>query len=284
MNRPEPPDDRPRQPGPEPPPRPLRTEIAAALAALRRKPGLKPGGRAAGAAAVILTALILALALLPKIWPPGPVAAPETGVPITTDQANRYLTDAEIEKKIIDYIALTAWAEQAGRAAIDRPESFPEAMMTEPNPRCAGQFRENTVNDLNPDLERERERLLECAAAQSRYENRARPRWEHLSPLEREARARANLTLLWNALNPETVISVRIAWQQAAEVNRQNNDEFRQFAAAYAECESIPGQLAPRMAQAADRQTLALDWTDAAARMRDCAFSVNEKLFPQETG
>ena len=283
MNRQEPPDDRPHEPDQEPL-RPLRTEIAAALNALRRKPGLKPGGRAAGAAAVILTALILAIALLPKIWPPGPVAAPETGVPITTDQANRYLTDAEIEKKIIDYIALTAWAEQAGRAAINHPETFPEAMLTEPNPRCAGQFRAAILENLNPDLERERERLLECAAARSEYQNRARPRWEHLSPLEREARTRAHLTLLWNALNPETVISVRIAWQQAAEVNRSNNDEFRQFAAAYAECESIPHQLAPRMAQAADRQTLALDWTNAAARMRDCAFSVNEKLFPQETG
>lgn len=278
MNQPETPPNAPE------PPRPLRTEIAEALRNLLRKPGLRPGGRAAVAAALTLTALILALAILPKIWPPNGEATPEANVPIATDSADQYLTDAEIENKIINYIALNVWAERAGRAAADHPETFPEAMMAAPNPRCAGRFRENTLNDLNPDLETATKRLLECAAAQSAVENRDRPPWEELSPLEREARARAHLTLLWTALNPETIISLNIAWQKAAEVNRENNDEFRQFAAAYAECEEIPGRLAPQLAQAADRETLALDWTAATHRMRDCAFSVNERLFPQERG
>lgn len=257
----------------------LRQAGAAGLRRLLRRPGLRPGGRAAGGAAALIVALMLAVTL----WPgPRPPQAGEAGaVPVSTSGADQYLNDAEIEKKIIDYLALNAWAEQAGTAAAENPGAFPQALTASPSPDCAARHRSETVGAANPDPDQARNRLMRCIAEESAQEAALRPSWEDMPPLEREIRSRAALRMLWDAVSPETAINVRIAWQTAAEVNRRNNYEFRRFAAEYAECGRLPDRLAPGLAALTHGPEMAAAWLQAVGRLRGCAASVNARLFPQ---
>ena len=260
---------------------PLRRAAAQALMRLLRRPGLRPGGRAAGAAAMLVVALMLTIAL----WR-GPAQPPAGGnggaVPVSTDRADEYLTDAEIEKKIIDFLALNAWAEAAGTAAAENPQKFPEALTASPSPLCAAGHRAEAAA-AESGLDRARAKLMDCIAGESGRAAAGRPLWEDMLPGEREARSRAALRMLWEAISPETTISTRIAWQTAAEVNRHNNEEFRLFIAEYAECGEIPDRLAPELATQASRQETAAAWLRAVAEMRDCAGRVNTRLFPAGT-
>ena len=260
---------------------PLRRAAAQALKRLLRRPGLRPGGRAAGAAAMLVVALMLTVAL----WR-GPAQPPAGGnggaVPVSTDRADEYLADAEIEKKIIDFLALNAWAEAAGTAAAENPEKFPEALTASPSPLCAAGHRAEAAA-ANPGLELARAKLMDCIAEENGRAAAVRPLWEDMRPDEREARSRAALRMLWEAISPETTINTRIAWQTAAEVNRHNNEEFRLFIAEYAECGRIPDRLAPELAAQASRNGMAAAWLRAVEELRDCAGRVNTRLFPAGT-
>lgn len=260
---------------------PLRRAAAQALKRLLRRPGLRPGGRAAGAAAMLVVALMLTVAL----WR-GPAQPPAGGnggaVPVSTDRADEYLADAEIEKKIIDFLALNAWAEAAGTAAAENPQKFPEALTASPSPLCAAKRRAEAAA-ANPGLDLARAKLMDCIADESGRAAAVRPLWEDMRPDEREARSRAALRMLWEAISPETTINTRIAWQTAAEVNRHNNEEFRLFIAEYAECGRIPDRLAPELAAQRSRQETAAAWLRAVEELRDCAGRVNTRLFPAGT-
>lgn len=260
---------------------PLRRAATQALKRLLQRPGLRPGGRAAGAAAMLVVALMLAVAL----WG-GPAQPPAGGnggaVPVSTDRADEYLTDAEIEKKIIDFLALNAWAEAAGTAAAENPQKFPEALTASPSPLCAAGHRAEAAA-AESGLDRARAKLMNCIEGENGRAAAGRPLWEDMTPGEREARSRAALRMLWEAISPETTINTRIAWQTAAEVNRHNNEEFRLFIAEYAECGRIPDRLAPELAAPGSRQETAAAWLRAVAEMRDCAGRVNTRLFPAGT-
>lgn len=260
---------------------PLRRAATQALKRMLRRPGLRPGGRAAGAAAILVVALMLTVAL----WR-GPAQPPEGGdggaVPVSTDRADEYLTDAEIEKKIIDFLALNAWAEAAGTAAAENPQKFPEALTASPSPLCAAGHRAKAAA-AESGLDRARAKLMNCIAGESGRAAAGRPLWEDMTPGEREARSRAALRMLWDAISPERTINTRIAWQTAAEVNRHNNEEFRLFIAEYAECGEIPDRLAPGLAEEESRNEMAAAWLSAVERMRDCASGVNARLFPAQT-
>lgn len=260
---------------------PLRRAAAQALKRLLRRPGLRPGGRAAGAAAMLVVALMLTVAL----WrgPAQPPAGRDGGaVPVSTDRADEYLTDAEIEKKIIDFLALNAWAEAAGTAAAENPQKFPEALTASPSPLCAAGHRAEAAA-AESGLDLARAKLMNCIEGENGRAAAGRPLWEDMTPGEREARSRAALRMLWEAISPETTISTRIAWQTAAEVNRHNNEEFRLFIAEYAECGEIPDRLAPELAEEESRNEMAAAWLSAVERMRDCASEVNARLFPAQT-
>ena len=250
------------------------------------RPSIKPGGRMI-TVTLMLTGLALVLAALPL--PPAPTPATVEGgngpVPVFTDDADEYITDDQIQLKLVDYLAVNAWAEFTFKAAENDPMNFTKAMLARPSTTCAADYREAQLRDhIEPDNALSAQSILDCVEREINLNPGSRPPWDEMTQIEREAHSRARLRMLWRAISPELHISTKAALQQAVEMNRENNEAFRRFVEEYQECENHAEQEAVRLSQTEDGKPLGDAWMQVNMELRKCASTNTERLFPQNLG
>lgn len=230
--------------------------------------------------ALTLAPLVAGLIVLILLLPPVPAETPEDEAPavkpIVSETQDR-LDQAFIATKISRYIALTTWAELAHGDALENQESFYRSFMAEPDLECATAYQQTRRlrPQTTPGL------LFDCARQGM---SQAPPPWTDMTPIEREARSRRKLQLLWKSIAPEYWINTGLAFQQAREVNRANNEEFRQFAEPYDVC---IGQLDPHvksLAVSLDAGAMSAAWIAAAQHMQTCSDRITENRFPLPPG
>ena len=268
-----------REPGKRPNPR-------AALSALARhalgRPGRRPGPRVLVILAIMVGA---ALALAPCLELPGPaptvVLEDGEGPVVFTEDADEYLTNPQIELKLIDYLALNAWAQMAHDDAALRPEDFTKSLLAAPSRSCAAEYRASSLDQelgaRNPDPVT---RLVQCTRDERESQQANQRAWDSMTPVEREAHARVRLRMLWKAISPEYQMSTRAAFQAGVELNRENNQQFRRFAEEYRECEQYAENQAPILAKTKVGTPMRDRWQQINLTLRECAWSHTERMFP----
>lgn len=243
------------------------------------RPTFRPGWRAA-AAIMLLAGLALAPLLGLQRPAPNLETAERDPAAVFTEDASQYLTNSQVEMAVIDYLAVTAWAETVRQAAEREDPDFSLAMLAAPSKRCAAGYR---VARLQPggggSPEESSRTLIECVRQERELSRPRAKRWNEMTAVEREAHARARLRLMWKAISPEYQMSARAALQYANNLNRENNEEFRKFAEEYGECEQYVEDRAPELAEAGDGAALGKAWSDISTALRHCASSRTERLF-----
>ena len=224
--------------------------------------------------------VVAGLAALILLLPPVPQEPPEIDdpavKPVISDTSER-LSQELITDKITRYIALTTWSELTHEEALAGRDTFYRSFMAEADLACASGYQQ--TRRLRP--ETTTQMLFECTRTGM---NTQPPAWEAMTPIEREARARRKLGLLWRSITPEYWIATGIAFQNAAEVNRQNNEEFRQFAEPYDLCLDTFDSHVKSLAAAGDHAAIGAAWMAAARHFQTCSDSVTETRFPLPPG
>ena len=232
------------------------------------------------AAVTIAATTVAALTALIFLLPPVPQEPPENEAPavkpVISDTQDR-LDQTLIATKISHYIALTTWAELAYSDALEHQDTFYRSFMAEPDLGCAVGYQE--TRRLKP--EASPELLFQCARQSMIPEP---PAWQAMDPIEKEARARHKLQLLWKSIAPEYWLTTGLAFQNALEINRQNNDEFREFAEPYDVCLTTIEPHVRSLAIAPDNAGMSSAWITAARQMRNCSDRITEARFPLPPG
>ena len=246
------------------------------------RPGFQPGLRFL-IIVLTLSGVGLALALLAGMAAPAPTTqVTEDGGPaVFTEDADHYLSDHQIELVLVDYLATNAWAAAANRAANDNPDTFTSALLAMPSTKCAAEYRTNRLGGHPPSGASSYSEALYLCAKTERERSPDPPRsWDTMSELEQEAHARARLRMHWVAVSPPHQIMARAAFQNAIDINPDNNDEFEAFAATYEVCRQIGEDAAPTFVGLPDGAPLAQLWLDTSEAMRTCAGETTQALFP----
>ena len=266
----------------QPPIEPVSTRRRRFLRRALARPGIKPGPRFL-IIVLALTGAALALAALAGPAAPAPTTqVTEDGGPaVFTENADRYLSDHQIELVLVDYLATNAWAAAADRAANEEPENFTSALLAMPSTKCAAEYRTNRLSGYPPSRASSHSDALYRCAKDERERSPTPPRsWDDMTEIEQEAHARARLRTFWTAVSPPHQIMARAAFQSAIDINRENNREFDAFAAEYDVCKQIGEDAAPTFVGVPNGAPLADIWLATNGAMRTCAGETTEALFP----
>ena len=196
---------------------------------------------------------------------PGPV----------TGQARAEMTHEEIQELIIEYLALTVWAENAHRTAEKDPASFHLTLLTGPDQECAKRYRELRVEKPNT----KPEAAFECALSKTMSQERRRD-WQDLSQDEQKARALQGMRMLALSMDPPKLMTTNIAARRGLRVNSRTNPDFATFAANYDTCYAQAQAFAPHLAEAESAQDMVLVWQTANTHLDRCYGTITENLFP----
>lgn len=201
--------------------------------------------------------------------------------PVIRGEDSPVLDDREAEARVVEHLAVIAWAHNTTERAIgvreNGPHPFSLYMLSQPDLHCARQYRETSLSLGEPDLE-----FLEICMDQNLAHRQPAP-WQSMKAIEREARMRQQLRLLWASLSPEQAARASLAYSNRLDVDRGNNDAFRAFAESFDVCLERAEERAAVLAGEDMEAELAEGWLEAGDEMAACRDRVTESIFPVET-
>ena len=196
----------------------------------------------------------------------------EKQMPIfSTSRVN--MTPQEIRNLTGDYMAVTLWAHVAGETARNNPDDFHQMLFSDPDRECVEAHRDLLEVTPEPPVEK----LISCG-----QESAAMGRdnvWAEISDLEREARARRAVGLLFWSIDPPSMMTVQIAHEKGLEVNAKTNPAFARFANKYDICEGVSQEFVPGMTEAETPRDIASIWMLAEQKIKECLDIVTSDLF-----
>ena len=183
------------------------------------------------------------------------------------------MTPDEIWEITGEYMAVTMWAHIAGETARNDPDNFHQIFFSEPDRGCVEAHRALIEEIPEPPVER----FISCgqaSAAQGRDNV-----WSEISNVEKEARARRSVGLLFWSIDPPSMMTVQIAHQRGLEVNMKTNPEFARFATQYDICEKVSQKFVEGLAKAERPTDIADIWLMAEDHITECSNKVTASLF-----
>ncbi len=194
---------------------------------------------------------------------PGPVAS----------SSRTFLTSEEIRDRTGRYMALNLWVEVAHRTASEDPGNFHQTLFSKPDLDCVEQHRELLKTTSTPPIES----FVGCgknSAAKGRGGN-----WNGIGEQERGERARRSAGLLFESIDPPSLISVAMAHDRGMDITVRTNPEFARFAAEYDVCEEEASGHAAALVEAETPERMAKAWLRAEKELQACSGEVTAKLF-----